>query len=333
MAAPSVDFYGAHQAGIVTPAQDRLVFAAFDLTLSSADELRDLLREWSHAAAAMTRGDPAGREPASVDAPPYDTGEAVGLKPAQLTITFGFGPDVFKPGRLGLEGKRPHLLTPIGPLPRDQLDPNRSGGDLCVQACADDPQVAFHAVRNLARIGRGSVVLRWTQLGFGRTSSVTSDQVTARNLQGFKDGTNNLHGDDDEAMKRFVWLGADEPQRWMRGGTYLVARRIRMLIESWDRAALSDQQNDDRALQGERRATDGPQGARHGRPRRHRRGRDAGDPGRLPHPARRIRGEQRREDPAPRLLVHRRHRPEHGRARRRPLLRLRSSATRTSSSR
>jgi deferrochelatase/peroxidase EfeB len=111
-----------------------------------------------------------------------------------------------------------------------------------VQACADDPTVAFHAVRNLARIARGGAVLRWSQLGFGRTSSTQSRQSTARNLQGFKDGTNNLHGDDTSAMNRFVWVGAEEPATWFRGGTYLVARRIRMLIETWDRSSLGDQE-------------------------------------------------------------------------------------------
>jgi deferrochelatase/peroxidase EfeB len=130
----------------------------------------------------------------------------------------------------------------VGPLPSDELEPGRSGGDLCVQACADDPQVAFHAVRNLTRLARGAAELRWTQLGFGRTSSVTSAQGAARNLQGFKDGTNNLHGDDDASMRRHVWLGADEPQAWVRGGTILVARRIRMLIEAWDRTGLDDQE-------------------------------------------------------------------------------------------
>jgi deferrochelatase/peroxidase EfeB len=40
-----------------------------------------------------------------------------------------------------------------------------------VQACANDPQVAVHAIRNLARIGFGTVAVRWAQLGFGRTSS------------------------------------------------------------------------------------------------------------------------------------------------------------------
>jgi deferrochelatase/peroxidase EfeB len=156
-------------------------------------------------------------------------------------VTFGFGPGVFD-DRFGLARSRPHGLQPLGPLPGDYLEPARSGGDICVQACADDPQVAFHAVRNLGRIARGAAELRWLQLGFGRTSSTTSGQVTPRNLQGFKDGTNNLKADDAGALAEHVWIGADEPQQWLRGGTYLVARRIRMLIEAWDRASLGDQE-------------------------------------------------------------------------------------------
>jgi deferrochelatase/peroxidase EfeB len=247
-AAPAQDavpFYGAHQAGIVTPAQDRLVFGAFDLTVDSAAELRELLRAWTAAAAAMAAGHSTGPVLGPPDAPPVDTGEAVGLPAAQLTITFGLGADVFVldgDDRFGLAARRPTALTPLDPLPGEQLELQISGGDLCVQACANDPQVAFHAVRNLARIGRGAAVLRWTQLGFGRTSSTTSDQTTLRNLQGFKDGTNNLHGDDTEAIRRFVWVGAQEPQRWFHGGTYLVSRRIRMFIEAWDRDTLGDQE-------------------------------------------------------------------------------------------
>ncbi|HEY2767428.1 MAG TPA: iron uptake transporter deferrochelatase/peroxidase subunit [Solirubrobacteraceae bacterium] len=242
----TIPFHGPHQAGIATPAQDRLVFGAFDLTLDSAGELRELLRTWTEAAAAMTAGRSTGPLTGAPDAPPADTGEAVGLPAAQLTITFGLGPDVFERGgedRFGLAARRPAALTPLGPLPGDQLEPQIGGGDVCVQACANDPQVAFHAVRNLARVGRGAAVLRWAQLGFGRTSSTTSDQVTLRNLQGFKDGTNNLHGDDAQAMRQFVWVGPEEPQSWFRGGTYLVSRRIRMFIEAWDRDTLGDQEH------------------------------------------------------------------------------------------
>jgi deferrochelatase/peroxidase EfeB len=236
----TVPFHGEHQAGIATAAQDRLHFAAFDIEDGlQARDLRDLLREWSRAAERMTAGRPVGDNDAGQLAPPTDTGEALGLTPARLTVTFGLGPSVFDE-RFGLAGSRPGPLRDLPPLPGDELDTARSGGDLCVQACADDPQVAFHAVRNLARIGRGAVTVRWSQLGFGRTSSTSRAQATPRNLMGFKDGTRNLKAEDTEELARHVWV-AGEPA-WLRGGTYLVARRIRMLIEVWDRAPLRDQE-------------------------------------------------------------------------------------------
>ena len=240
----TVAFHGRHQAGIATPAQDRLHFAAFDVEEGlGAGDLRGLLREWSRAAERMTAGRPVGDANHEALAPPQDTGEALGLTPAHLTVTFGLGPSLFD-GRFGLAGQRPPALRDLPAVPGDELDQARSGGDLCVQACADDPQVAFHAVRNLARIGRGAVTVRWSQLGFGRTSSTSRAQATPRNLMGFKDGTANLKAEDVEALERHVWVAGDrrgEPA-WLRDGTYLVARRIRMLIEAWDRAPLGDQE-------------------------------------------------------------------------------------------
>jgi deferrochelatase/peroxidase EfeB len=237
----SVPFYGEHQAGIATPAQDRLHFAAFDLVDPSPAALRELLQEWSVAAAEMTAGQMVGDVNEMQLAPPDDTGETVGLLPSRLTVTIGFGPSLFERRELRLAGKRPAALRDIPPLPADELNAGESGGDLCVQACSDDPQVAFHAVRNLARIGRGTVVMRWSQLGFGRTASTSRSQETPRNLMGFKDGTANIKAEDGEAMDRFVWVGGEGPS-WMRGGTYLVTRRIRMLLEIWDRSALADQE-------------------------------------------------------------------------------------------
>jgi deferrochelatase/peroxidase EfeB len=240
----TVAFHGRHQAGIATPAQDRLHFAAFDVEDGlRAEDLGGLLRAWSAAAGRMTTGRPVGDANQEAIAPPQDTGEALGLTPARLTVTFGVGPSLFD-DRFGLTDRRPAALRDLPALPGDELDPERSGGDLCVQACADDPQVAFHAVRNLARIGRGGVTVRWSQLGFGRTSSTSRAQVTPRNLMGFKDGTANLKAEDVDALARHVWVGGDrsgEPP-WLRDGTYLVARRIRMLIEVWDRASLGDQE-------------------------------------------------------------------------------------------
>jgi deferrochelatase/peroxidase EfeB len=233
-----VPFYGDRQAGIVTPTQDRLHFAAFDVVTESRSELRGLMRAWTEAAARMSLGEPVGETGRRL-APPVDTGEAAGLSPARLTVTFGFGPKLFD--RFGLERSRPAALVDLPAFAGDELDPERSGGDIAVQACADDPQV-FHAVRNLARIGRGAVVMRWSQLGFGRTSSTSRAQETPRNLMGFKDGTNNLKLEDGRALTEHVWVPSNAEPSWLRGGTFMVTRRIRMLIEVWDRASLDDQE-------------------------------------------------------------------------------------------
>jgi deferrochelatase/peroxidase EfeB len=242
--ADTVPFHGPHQAGIATAAQDRLHFASFDVVPgASRADLRDLLRTWTAAAERMTAGAPVGAGAAGAPlAPPDDTGEALGLAPARLTVTFGLGPSLFG-DRFGLAGRRPAALRTLPALPGDELDPARSNGDLCVQACADDPQVAFHAIRNLARLGRGTVAMRWSQLGFGRTSSTSRAQATPRNLMGFKDGTANLKAEDGKALAEHVWAsGTGAEPAWLRGGTYVVARRIRMTIEAWDRASLSDQE-------------------------------------------------------------------------------------------
>lgn len=244
-------FHGAHQAGIVTPAQDRLHLAAFDVRTRSRDELVALLREWTGAAARMVDGEgagPLGPVSGPYPAPPDDTGEALGLPPARLTITFGFGRSLFVDAegrdRFGLADRLPERLIDLPLFPADDLDPNRSDGDICVQACADDPQVAVHAVRNLARIAFGTATVRWSQLGFGRTSSTSTRQATPRNLFGFKDGTANLKAEEAAALRRFVWVGPDDDPAaaWMAGGTYLVARRISMHIEPWDRTSLQEQE-------------------------------------------------------------------------------------------
>jgi deferrochelatase/peroxidase EfeB len=244
-------FYGEHQAGIVTPAQDRLAFAAFDVTTADRDELIGLLRRWTDAAEAMTRGATVGRYGAvdgSQYAPPEDTGEALGLPPASLTITFGFGRSLFVgPGgadRFGIAAQLPQRLIDLPHFPADALKPERSNGDLCVQACADDPQVAFHAIRNLARIGFGTVAMRWSQLGFGRTSSTSRAPATPRNLFGFKDGTANIKAEETDALAEHVWVAAgdDAAAAWLAKGSYLVARRIEMRIETWDRTSLGEQE-------------------------------------------------------------------------------------------
>jgi deferrochelatase/peroxidase EfeB len=241
----SVPFHGAHQAGIATPAQDYLGFAAFDLTSEAVEDLRNLLQEWTSAAVSLTAGQPYQPVPGEPSQPPEDTGEAIGLSPSQLTITVGFGPSLFgSPGqdRFGLAHLRPPMLQPLPEFQGDSLDPHSSGGDLCVQACANDPQVAFHAVHVLSRIASSTASLRWAQLGFGRTSSTSHTQVTPRNLMGFKDGTDNIRNEDETAMNDYVWVQTHDGPAWMTGGTYLIARRIKILFDVWDTTSLEGQQ-------------------------------------------------------------------------------------------
>lgn len=238
-----VAFHGAHQAGIATAVQDRLHFAAFDVKTEDRAEFVRMLKDWTAAARRMTAGKTVGEGAygGPAEAPPDDTGEALGLKPSRLTLTLGFGPSLFE--KFGLADRRPEALVDLPQFAGDNLDKARSGGDLCVQACADDPQVAVHAIRSLARIGFGKVAVRWSQLGFGKTSSTTPEAQTPRNLMGFKDGTRNIAGTDTAGLDKHVWVAESDGPEWMAGGSYLVARRIRMHIEPWDRASLQEQED------------------------------------------------------------------------------------------
>jgi deferrochelatase/peroxidase EfeB len=245
----AVAFHGATQAGIVTPAQDRLHFVAFDVLTKDRAELVQMLKDWTAAAARMTAGQDAGPVGATagiLEAPPDDTGEAIGLPPSGLTLTVGFGPTLFRDAsgkdRFGLAARKPAALADLPHFPGDAIDPAISGGDICVQACANDPQVAVHAIRNLARIGMGVVSVRWSQLGFGRTSSTSTAQTTPRNLFGFKDGTANLKAEEADLLKQHLWAQPGDGPEWMTGGSYAVTRKIRMMIETWDRTPLGEQE-------------------------------------------------------------------------------------------
>lgn len=236
-----VPFFGEHQAGIATPQQSHVYFAAFDVATEKRDELIAMLKVWTAAAARLSQGQPVAPLSGDGSKEPVDSGEAQGLSPARLTLTFGFGPGLFaKDGqdRFGLGARRPAALVDLPRFNGDQLVAERTGGDLCIQACANDPQVAFHAVRQLSRLSYGAARLRWAQPGFLSSNRATHE--TPRNLMGFKDGTMNPDRANPKVMGDFVWAGAETP--WMQGGSYLVARPIRIALEHWDRMKLAFQE-------------------------------------------------------------------------------------------
>jgi deferrochelatase/peroxidase EfeB len=234
-------FWGIHQGGITTPRQGHTYAAAFDLVTTKRPDLIGLLRAWTDAAQRMSIGQPAQPPALDLAKPAADSGETLGLSPAQLTLTFGFGATLFaKDGkdRYGLGSQRPPALVDLPEFNGDQLIEGRTGGDLSVQACANDPQVAFHAVRQLARLAFGVAVVRWAQTGF---ISGADPHQTPRNLMGFKDGISNPSVTDPAIMEKFVWVGSEGPD-WMHHGSYVIMRRIRIAIEHWDRMPLEFQQ-------------------------------------------------------------------------------------------
>lgn len=232
-------FYGnAGQAGIHTPPQRYTFFMTFDLTTALRTELQVLLARWSGAIAQLMQGKTIGQvEPTRVSGVGFDTGEALDLGPASLTVTVGLGPRIFTE-TYGLQQHQPALLRELIQLPSDAFKPEFTGGDLSLQACADDPQVAYHAIRDLARIAKetGTASTRWTVMGFGRASA-GKGQTTPRNLLGFKDGTRNIMEDAD--FEKHVWI-KDAPA-WQRYGSYQVVRKIQMHIENWDTDRVGEQ--------------------------------------------------------------------------------------------
>lgn len=241
-----VPFYGKHQAGITTDVQNHIYFASFDITTTKKSDLKKLFKDWTAAAALLSEGKPVGELSSNEYIPPIDTGEAAGLSPSNLTITFGVGPSLFeKDGvdRFGIKHKQPKELVDLPKFPMDALEEKWTGGDICIQACADDAQVAFHAVRNLARIARGKATIHWAQAGFQRSKQSDPKNETPRNLFGFKDGTVNPNVQDNNEMNKEVWVQNGDGPNWLTNGTYLVVRRIQMYLEVWDRSTLRDQED------------------------------------------------------------------------------------------
>ncbi len=236
----SVPFYGKHQAGIVTPQQTYAYLAAFDFTTNSKSDVIRLLKEWTVLSEYMSQGK-AEQNFNNDWLPPKDTGEALDLPPSRLTMTFGFGPSFFsKKGidRFGVKSKAPKHLRDIPAMPRDNLQEPFIGGDLCLQVCAEDQQVAFHAIRNFIKTAVGKAEVRWMQSGF----ISAKHGKTPRNLFGFKDGTANAGPKDTKAHNQTVWAGQGEPV-WMHGGSYMAFRKIKMFLEVWDRSSLKDQED------------------------------------------------------------------------------------------
>ena len=228
-----ISFYGKHQSGITTPMQKNIYFVVLDLHTKDKEEIIQLFKDWTDYSEKLVNGDLVKKDGSNALLPPSDTGETVGLNPYRLTLTFGVSASFLT--KLGLEKKRPKLFRDLPAFPKEQLREQYTGGDIVIQACADDEQVAFHAVRNLIRKGRNKVTMKWSQSGF---AAIGDRMETPRNLFGFKDGTANVTTEKD--FDKVVW---SDSQDWMKNGSYMAVRRIIMHLETWDRTNLQEQEN------------------------------------------------------------------------------------------
>ncbi|MGA8114523.1 MAG: iron uptake transporter deferrochelatase/peroxidase subunit [Actinocatenispora sp.] len=254
-----VSFHGTHQAGITDPAPARSTLVSFDVLAADRDELRDLLRALTDRARWLTAGgtptDPG------IEGPPADSGMLGPRVPTgPTTVTVGVGASLFD-DRYGLADRRPADLRTMAAFPNDELDEAWCHGDLSVHICAPDTDTVIHALRDLTRHTRGAMQIRWRIDGF---LSPPRPSGTPRNLMGFKDGTANLDTTDRDEMRDLVWGRGPHGPQWTVGGTYQVARLIRMRLEFWDRISLSEQEN----IFGRRRDSGAPMdgAAEHDRP-------------------------------------------------------------------
>jgi dye decolorizing peroxidase len=202
---PTEPFYGVHQSGVGTPPQAYATFIAMDLNRDRANPrtLAAVMKLWTEDASRLTQGRPALA----------DTEPELATEPSRLTVTVGWGPELFD--AVGLTRARPASLKPLPAFSVDRLQSHWCGGHLLLQVCADSLLTVSHACRVLTKNVKSMATVRWIQRGYRNR----------RNLMGQVDGTVNL--DNAGALDRYVWDSA--------GGTTIVLRRIRAEMDAWDK--------------------------------------------------------------------------------------------------
>lgn len=257
----SVDFHGTNQAGIYRPAsqQAQACFAAFRVLAKDREELKALLQTLSAKGARLAAGQRADAAVPSTELPVVSGGPPVNsgvlgddVPPDSFTMTVGLAASVFDNPAYGLAGKKPHGLTGMKIFPNDAPEQAWMGGDLIVQLCADSTDMIHYALRDITKATRGAMQLQWKINGF---HSAPRPSGAPRNLFGYKDGVVNPSPDEP-----LVWIGKDSGQPdWAAGGTFMVVRLIRMLVEFWDRVGLGEQDT----MIGRQRSSGAPLGAVH----------------------------------------------------------------------
>lgn len=239
---PVRGWHGDTQPGIADRTRACSLLAAFTCVAADRDALRELFTALGDEAHRLCDG--LAEDAAGPTEPPAGTGILGTDSTRGTTVAVSVGASLFD-HRYGLADLRPAELVEMPYLANDRLDPRWTHGDVLLQIAADRPDALAHALRQLMRATRDSLVLRWVIDGFSTADPAERPGRTDnRNLLGFKDGTANLDLSGDDA--EHVWIGADlnngaEPD-WTVHGSYQAVRIIRTLVERWDRAPLTEQE-------------------------------------------------------------------------------------------
>ena len=231
-------FHGVNQSGVLTPGpsgkQASTSVVAFDSMAADKASLADLLQTITTRARFLSAG---GTPPnLGIGQPPSDSDVLGPVVPADgLTVTVSVGSSLFD-DRYGISGSKPLKLKPLVAFPNDSPDPAWLHGDLLVQLSANHPDTVHHAIRDLLKHTRGGMQMRWKMDGY---NSPARPSGTGRNLLGFKDGTANPTG---SLARDLIWVDDAAEPAWAHGGSYLVVRLIRMLVEFWDRVSINEQE-------------------------------------------------------------------------------------------
>ncbi|HTZ45647.1 MAG TPA: Dyp-type peroxidase [Jatrophihabitans sp.] len=233
----SVPFLGDNQAGIYRPdfQQKSACFAAFRVLVDDADGLQTLLQTLSQQIQSLSEGSLVdGASTRETEVGGSDNGVLGSqVPPDALTVTLGLGAGIFT-DKFGLAGKRPRGLTTMPVFRNDTPEADWTGGDLILQVCSNASDSVHHALRTITRATRGMMQLEWKIMGF---HSDPRPSGAPRNLFAYKDGI--VNPDETEGL---VWIDKNSGQpEWAIGGTFMVVRLIRMLLEFWDRIGIPEQ--------------------------------------------------------------------------------------------
>ena len=161
--APVRGWFGAHQPGIADRGRANTALASFTCVAADRKGLEEMFKALGAEAHRLCDGLSEG--PLDPDSPPPTTGMMGDESTKGTAVTVSVGASLFD-GRYGLADRKPAELVKMPFLVNDRLVPEWCHGDVLVQVAADRPDAIVHALRQLMRATRDSLVLHWTMSGF-----------------------------------------------------------------------------------------------------------------------------------------------------------------------